>query len=474
MNWHTASAEFALSILILGLMVFDTFNRSNSKGNFWKISATGLAIIGIVLFFERNWVGESPSYGFRLDSFAYLFKWLFLIIVAFVIFMSRIFTNKLKANIAEWHMLILSSLLGMFVLASARDLLLVFIGLELLTFSLYVMAAYLKTDKRSIEAGMKYLIMGSISSGIFVFGISLLYGASGGIGFEALSVVFNPPGPSILAKTGMMMVLCGLGFKIAAFPFHFWAPDVYEGAPTPVVALMSVGSKMAGIMIMLRLLHEVFLPAKYIWSIVLAVISALTMCYGNLAAIPQTNIKRLLGYSSIGQAGYLLMGIASTNQIGMEAVVFYLLAYLFGNMAVFFGVTIAEQDSGSSELDSFNGLSKRSSLLAASMFVGLLSLAGVPPLAGFIGKLFVLISSAQRGFLWLVAIGAINVAISLYYYLMIVRRMYTKQPASDGPIKVDATSKTALLILVIGTVVIGIFQAPFLSVISKALIGLPR
>ena len=454
----------------------------------------GIGVLAGVLGWQSRWLGQSFGSMFVFDGFAAAFKWLFLITAAVVIAMiprpataaggsaprrggapaeggvaGRGMMRHLRpgtiTHLGEFYLLIYSALLGMLVLASVNDLLLLFIGLELLTFSLYVMAAYVKTDPRSIEAGMKYLIMGSVSSGFLVYGISLLYGAAGGTGFEALRALLasGPVGPNVLA--GLFLVLAGLGFKVAAVPFHLWVPDVYEGAPTPVVALLSVGSKMAGMLVLLRLLYSVALPLQAVWTAVLAALSAATMLYGNLAAIPQTNVKRLLGYSSIGHAGYLLMGLANPAAGGgAQAVGFYLLAYLVSNLAAFFVVMIVPGDS----LEEYNGLSRRSPFLAAAMFIALLSLAGVPPLAGFVGKLLVLLSAVEGHRLWLAAIGALNVAISLYYYLMVVRRMYLLAPASPQPIAVDGISRIVLLLLLLGIVVIGTVQDPFLRLVSSA------
>jgi len=407
------------------------------------------------------------------DRFAAYFKSLFLLTTAVVIIMTREFHRHLSANLGAFYMLLFTALLGMLVLASINDLLMLFIGLELLTFSLYIMAAYLKTDARSVEAGMKYLILGSVSSGFLVYGIALLYGFAGSTGFPALRTALTMSGVVPLsAQAGLVLVLAGLGFKVAAVPFNFWVPDVYEGAPLPVVALLSVGSKMAGVVALLRVLYGVFMPLAELWAPLLAVLAAATMLYGNLAAIPQTNIKRLLGYSSIGHAGYLLMGLSTASPAGVAAVSYYLLAYLFSNLAVFLVVTAASDPLGGDALDDYAGLSKRSPFLAAVMFVGLLSLAGVPPLAGFAGKLLVLLAAADSRQLWLVALGAVNVAISLYYYLMVVKRMYLGNPSSASPIPLSPLTTISLSALALGILLIGVVQEPFLKQIALAALPL--
>ena len=470
MNWQTVALELGVCGWIIVLLAGDlTTAPARRSVVLWRLAALGVLVLAGLLWWQRNALGQAFDTMFVFDRFAYVFKWFFLVTVGVVLLITRLAAKGALSHLGEFHLLIFSALLGACVLASATDLLLLFVGLELLTFSLYVMSAYIKTDPRSIEAGMKYLIMGSISSGFLIYGVSLLYGAAGGTSFEALRELFARGPVTAPTAAGLLLVMAGLGFKIGAVPFHLWVPDVYEGAPMPVVALLSVGSKTAGVISLLRLLYAVCLPAHALWGIVLAVLSAATMLYGNLAAIPQTNIKRLLGYSSIGHAGYLLMGLSTGSAFGAQAVGMYLLAYLVSNLAAFLVVAVVSQALASDALEDYNGLSRRSPLLAAAFFVALLSLAGVPPLAGFVGKLFVLLAAVEAQRVWLVAVGAVNVAISLYYYLLVVRRVYLLQPASTRPIAVDSLTRLALVALLIGIVVIGTCQDPFLRFISSAI-----
>jgi len=470
MNFWVIAVELGVCLWILVMLAADLVVPPGRKGALWALALGGVLVAGLVLWlapplglvtaFHQMWI---------VDPFALYFKGLFLLTAGVVIVMTRPFTVQLPGHVGAFYMLLFTALLGMLVLASVNDLLMLFLGLELLTFSLYIMAAYLKTDARSIEAGMKYLIMGSVSSGFLVYGMALLYGAFGATGFETIRQAVGASAVPPVAHVGLLFVVAGLGFKIAAVPFHLWVPDVYEGAPTPVVALLSVGSKMAGVVALLRLLYGAFLPLQGIWAPLLAVLSAATMLYGNLAAIPQTNIKRLLGFSSIGHAGYLLMGLSTATVGGMQAVGYYLLAYLLSNLTVFFVVVAASDALGGDAVEDYRGLARRSGLLAAAMFVGLLSLAGVPPLAGFVGKLLVLLSTADAGRLWLVALGAVNVAISLYYYLMVVKRMYLDAPRTAAPIAVPLLSKVVLAGLVLGMLAVGIWQQPFLAQVIAAL-----
>ena len=473
MMYRLLIVELVVCAWIIVMLAAELLVPRTRASTLWQIALLGVIVSAIALAgFPPDGIGRAFQQMFVADRFALYFKGLFLLTAAVVILMTREFLRHLIVNLGAFYMLLFTALLGMLVLASINDLLMLFIGLELLTFSLYIMAAYLKTDARSVEAGMKYLILGSVSSGFLVYGIALLYGFAGSTSFPALQAALSASGVVPLsAKAGLLLVLAGLGFKVAAVPFNFWVPDVYEGAPTPVVALLSVGSKMAGVVAILRVLYGVFLPLQGLWVPLLALLAAATMLYGNLAAIPQTNIKRLLGYSSIGHAGYVLMGLSTASPAGMEAVSYYLLAYLFSNLAVFFVVVTASEAIGSDTLEGYAGLSKRSPFLAAAMFVGLLSLAGVPPLAGFVGKLLVLLAAADSGQLWLVAVGAVNVAISLYYYLMVVKRMYLGAAATTVPIRVGPLTKLSISLLLLGILLIGIVQEPFLQQIALAVVS---
>ena len=454
---------------ILVLLVADLCLPSARRSSaLWALALLGISLCTGLLAWQQG-TGISVTPMFVMDRFAAYFNALFLFTLVVVLVMIRESRRPPLAHLGAFYLLLFTALLGMLVLASINDLLLLFLGLELLPFSLYIMTAYLTTDARSIEAGMKYLILGSVSSGFLVYGIALLYGFAGGTSFPTIRAALGSGSVPMTAQAGLLLVLAGLGFKVAAVPFHLWVPDVYEGAPTPVVALLSVGSKMAGVVAILRLLYGAFLPLAWLWGGVLAILSAATMCYGNLGAIPQTNIKRLLGYSSIGHAGYLLMGLSTASIGGGEAVGYYLLAYVFSNLTVFFVVVVATDAIGGETLDDYNGLSKRSGWLAAAMFIGLLSLAGVPPMAGFVGKLLVLLRTVESRRLWLVAIGAVNVAISLYYYLLLVKRMYLAAPRIPTPIRVSLLTKAVLAFLVLGILAIGIVQDPFLRRLASAL-----
>jgi NADH-quinone oxidoreductase subunit N len=267
---------------------------------------------------------------------------------------------------------------------------------------------------------------------------------------------------------GFLLVTAGIGFKIASAPFHLWVPDVYEGAPTPVTAFLSVGSKAAGLLILARLIFIIFPNFEHEGILLLSVLSAMTLLYGNLGAIPQKNIKRFLGYSSIGHAGYLLMGYAAGSSLGLSSVLYYILSYLFTNLGVFLIIVIFSNATGSDDMADYAGLSQRSPFLAGAMLLALMSLAGIPPLAGFFGKFLLISAAVQSGLVWLAIIGAINVVISLYYYLVIVKRMYIHEPTVQTAIPISLPMRIGIFASVIGMIGLGIYQEPFLKLASVA------
>ncbi len=474
-GWSFLLPEFWLAGLMGLLLALDLKWRGATRHRtLGTITALGLTPLLPILLWQGS-LGVQDLLGgmYRIDPLSTLFKGIFALTALLVVLMTRELVHTLEQNHSEFYLLLLAATLGMLFVASAGDFLTLFISLELITISFYVMTAYLKTDARSLEAGLKYLILGSIASAFFLYGIAYLYGATGSTRFSEIQAVLRDreqlPAGMLL---GLLMILGGITFKAAAVPFHLWVPDVYEGAPTPVTAFLSVGSKAAGFLVAIRVLHELFLPASGHWSILIAWLAGLTILYGNLGAIPQTNIKRFLGYSSIGHAGYLLIGIASPSSLGATAVVFYLVSYLVTNLAVFLVVAAFSKQVGSDEMRSYAGLSRRSPFLAATLFVALLSLAGVPPLSGFFGKFLLLLSAVGEGYFWLAVVGAAAVVISLYYYLVLVKRMYVDPPDDPTPIPVAIPVRIALYVCLLGMLGIGIWQEPFLRLSYAAVKGL--
>jgi NADH-quinone oxidoreductase subunit N len=471
-QWSLWTTEIGLILLSLGVLVLDLFLKDDEKRGqtLSNLSMIGIAILTANLLW--GWDSRGSSFGGSLveDGVAFFFKMLFLLAGFFALFMARDTQFQLKRGHGEFSLLVLFSLIGMVFLVSANDFLLFFVALETLTVSLYVMTAYLRDKSASIEAGVKYLVLGALSTAVFLFGLSFIYGATGSTSYPAIQSKLL--GLETIPHTftfGMILVIASLGFKIAAVPFHLWVPDVYQGAPTPVTAYLAIGSKAAGFAALVRLMLTVFAPAGENLTLILSVLSALTILYGNLGAIPQTNIKRLLGYSSIGHAGYLSIGLAAFGHSGKEAVLFYLLTYLLSTAGAFLVIIALARHLKTEEISEFAGLSQRSPILAAGMLISLLSLAGLPPLAGFFGKFYLLWAGVKSELLWLVFIGVFNVITSLYYYLKVVKVMYVdKPPANALPVNVSQDQRIMQYFCIFGILLLGIYQGPFVRLAEWA------
>ncbi len=468
-DWPLISLEIFMTLTLVSLVILDILlPPSVRKKRLGLISF--IALVGLSVFWltQSKLAGLTFSGMFVMDSLAWFFKGLFLLTMLFVFPMTEKFFKSFTKERNEFYFLLWLCLIGMCMIASAADFLVLFIAIEILTISLYVMTAYLKSDKNSLEAGMKYLILGSLASGFFLYGLSFIYGVTHSTRFDVIQNFANTHAASPLMLFALVLIFAAVGFKIAAFPFHMWVPDVYQGAPTPVTALLSVGSKAAGFIILIRLFFGIFVAWQPQWTFVFALLSAVTMTYGNLVAMFQTNIKRLLGYSSISHAGYLMMGIAAGSALGVSAINFYLLGYLFTNLAAFFVIILVANVNKSDEISDYSGLSRRSSILAVTLLLALVSLAGMPPLAGFFGKFALLMATIKSGMLWLALIAGGNIVISLYYYLLIVKRIYVDAPFVTAPIAVSFLMRFVLITLMITIVGIGIFQGPFFDATINA------
>ena len=472
-NWSLVSLEVLMAITLVSLVAVDIALPKNVKKD-WIGTLSIFALFGLIIFWstQGDLRGVTFSGMFVMDSLAWFFKAFFLIAMVFVFAMTKEFFKSLGERRNEFYLLLWLALIGMCFVASSADFLLLFISIEILTISLYVMTAYLKSDKLSIEAGMKYLILGSLASGFLLYGISFLYGTTHSTHFDVIQSFCQTHAMSSMTLFALVLILAAVGFKIAAVPFHMWVADVYQGAPTPVTALLSVGSKAAGFIVLIRLFFGVFAAWHFEWSLVLAILSAITMTFGNLVAMFQKNIKRLLGYSSISHAGYLLMGAAAGSALGISGMNFYLLGYLFTNLAAFLVIILFSIAVKSDEIADYAGLSQRSSLLACTMLLALVSLAGMPPLAGFFGKFILLMAVIKAKYVWLALIAGVNIVISLYYYLMVAKRIYVDAPHSSTPIPVSAGMRLLLVVAIFGIIAIGIFQGPFLDAAMTAVNGM--
>jgi NADH-quinone oxidoreductase subunit N len=353
----------------------------------------------------------------------------------------------------------------MSLMASASDLIMLYLAIETTSIPLYILAGFLKQDDKSTESGIKYFLFGALTSSVMLYGFSLLYGFSGVTNLYQLADMLSRGclSPWVLGGAALL-VLVGFGFKVSAVPFHFWSPDVYEGAPTPITGYISTASKVAGFAILVRVMLAVFPEISIYWTSVLAAMATATMTVGNLLAIAQKNIKRLLAYSSIAHAGYALIGLVALSSFGTASVVFYLAAYVVTNLVAFAVIILFAQAAGSDEIADYAGLSRRSPLLAFAMLVAFLSLAGMPPLAGFVAKFYVFAAAVESNYIWLAFVGVLNAIIGLYYYMTVLKVIYLyRSEDEEVPIPVPRTYGMALGVCLIAVVVIGVISGPWLN-----------
>jgi len=456
--------ELLLTGLVCLVLVLDFSFPRIGKGTLAWLTVAGFVgiLASLVWMFAAGVQGTLFNNMFVLDAFAVFFKIVVVVATLLVLLASLDYIKRIYLFRGEYYVMLMLAALGMLFMASANDLLSMFITIEFATFGFYILVAYLREDDlRSSEAGLKFFVLSVFTAAIMVFGISLIYGETGTIVFPEL-VAARPVLTGGLV-IGFLCVLVGLGFKIGAAPFHNWIPDIYQGAPTPITAYLSIAPKAAAFAIVLRIFFSTFAEFKPEWVWLVIGMAALSMTYGNIVAIAQTDIKRLLAYSGIAQIGNILIGLAAGTKMGSDSVLFYLLAYLVANLGAFAVVIIFSNLTGSDRIEDYSGLGRRSPLLAAAMLVFLLSLAGVPPLAGFIGKIYVFAAAMREGLVALVIIGLINIVISMYYYLVIVKKIYISEPTDRRPIPVSGPMKAVVFATVAGTVVIGVYPKPFIE-----------
>ncbi|MGH8677546.1 MAG: NADH-quinone oxidoreductase subunit N, partial [Burkholderiales bacterium] len=437
--------ELVLTGGVLVLLVADVLVPRSRQG---ILAAVTLAVLGATALALLPVADAHVTVArglIAIDRFALFFKVLFLVAAALTVLMSVRYLNVEQASAGEYYFLILCATLGMMFMASGTDLITLFIGLETMAVSFYILAGFIKPNRRSNEAAIKYFLLGAFSLGILLYGMSLLYGLSGSTNLRLIATALAGQERDPRVVLAVVLVVAGLGFKIAAVPFHMWAPDVYEGAPTPITAFLSVGSTAAAFAMTLRILTE-SMPAMRIgggiagpsigWSVMLYVVAVLTMTWGNLAALTQSNLKRMLAYSSIAHAGYVLIGLVAGSPRGVTAALIYLMVYAFMQMGAFAIVVLLRRgDVVGDELKDFNGLYFRRPFAALAMLFFMLSLGGIPPTAGFMGKFWLFSAAIESGYVWLAVIGVLNSAISLYYYVRIVVFMWLKnEPAGSEPI----------------------------------------
>ena len=456
----------AMVVLLAGVRV----DEEESEGLGWLT----LASLGIAFIFALGLVGRSGvafAGAISIDGFSAYFQLVILITAAFVVLMSLDYAGENSLPGAEYYSLLLFSTLGMMLMATAGDLIIIFLGLETMSIAVYVLVGLRRRDPRSNEAAMKYFLLGAFSTGFLLYGIALIYGATGTIKLGPIHVALaSNMAANGLLMLGLAMLLIGFGFKVAAVPFHMWTPDVYEGAPTPITAFMAVGVKLGAFAGFVRVLLINFGPVSAHWSIALWVLAALTMTAGNLIAVVQTNIKRMLAYSAIAHAGYLLVGMTAAGPQAGSAVLYYLLAYTFTNLGAFAVVVALEQRASiSDEIADYRGLARRAPALAAAMTIFLLSLTGVPPLAGFMGKFYIFSAALSAGYVGLVVIAVLNSVVSAYYYFSVIVTMYME----EGGIEVARLAAKPALVAAIGlaliaTILVGVYPEPYMSAAANA------
>jgi len=409
-----------------------------------------------------------------IDDFALFFKVVFLLSAAVTILMSARYLEIEHVGAGEYYFLILCATLGMMFMASGIDLITIFIGLETMAVSFYILAGYLKPNRRSNEASVKYFLLGAFSLGILLYGMSLMYGLTGTTNLRQIADVLQGQERSALLVLAISLVGAGVGFKIAAVPFHMWAPDVYEGAPTPVTAFMSTGVKAAGFAALVRVFLTALGELRGDWAPILWVLAVLTMTVGNVVAIAQQNVKRMLAYSSIAHAGYLLIALVAGNAAGFTGLLYYLLAYTFMNLGAFAVVVALEQrEDRYLLLGDYAGLGFRYPLLGVAMVLCMFSLSGLPPTAGFMSKFYVFSAAVEQGYIGLAIIGVLNSLISIYYYLYPLVLMYMEEPKAEMPVaQLNRSLVAALVLTMAGTIYLGLSPAPLLSLAEAAAQGL--
>lgn len=463
MNFGALSLEIAVAGLALLLVLIDLWLAPSCKRSLGWVSFTGLAIILIGSFFLQPGAAANADAMLAQDGLALFFQRFFIVTAMFTVLIAQECADQLPVGIGEFHVILLTCLTGMLLAAAANDFVLVFVALELISISFYILVSFQRARLLSLEAGVKYLILSALSASILVFGIALIFGTANHTNFIVLrdQIAGTPLARDKVFWLGMLLVFFGFSFKIAAFPMQVWAPDVYQGAPTPVTAFLAIASKAAGFVLVLRVLFLVSPSLSVYWDKMLMLAAGITILYGNLCAIPQRHLKRLLGYSSISNAGYLLLGVAAVNAAGSAAVLYYLAGYLFTLAAAFLVIGLVMRDND--DIGKLAGLSRRSPFLAASLALVMVSLAGIPPLAGFLGKFFLLKALIERGAVetgsyWLAGVTVVGVVISLYYYFAVIRVMYwAKDPPDLSPIAVPARVRLPLLVCVLAMLYLGMF-----------------
>ncbi|RCK74456.1 MAG: NADH-ubiquinone oxidoreductase chain N [Ignavibacteriae bacterium] len=483
--------EITLTVVLCLILILDLILKNRPKIIAWSLFV-GLLITGYFLIQQTNGLTISAFENmFLVDPFSVYFRMLIILTSIFIVMFSMM-SGELyngKRKLGEYYIFVASATLGMFLMSGAGNLLMMYLAIELTSLSFYILSGYKKEVPDSNEASLKYLIYGAVSSGMMLYGISIIYGLTGSLDFININKAFQVSEVSFLPLVAAnILMLVGFGFKISAVPFHFWTPDVYEGAPITITAFLSVASKAAGFAVLMRYFFTAYYNpvasalsgsiatlSGFDWNIIIAIISVATMTIGNFIAIWQTNLKRLLAYSSIAHAGYMLMGIVVLSNEGIAAILIYFAVYLFMNLGAFYIVMLIADKIGSEDIESYKGLGYKTPFMAVVLSIFLISLTGLPPTAGFIGKLYLFAALINHQWIWLAIVGVLNSVVSLYYYVKVFRNMFLKNiDEQHNEIKFNAPQIIVALLLVIPTLVFGLYFSPLVNLAqaSVSILGL--
>ncbi|MBU0699960.1 NADH-quinone oxidoreductase subunit N [bacterium] len=462
MNYTLLTPEIIVCCTALLVLVADLFMAQGSN----KRLLGWLAIAGLIIgMFAVHNSPHGLAFGNRSfvnDSFAVYFKYLFLGIGILVIVSSMDYLANRTTHHGEYYFVLLLVIMGTMFMVSSGELISLYVSLELLSVGSYVLVAYLRT-RQGIEGGIKYLLFGAFCSAVLLYGIGIIYGMTGTTEIQKIGEFLSHGDKGCALLLGLAFTLAGFGFKIACIPFHFWVPEAYEGAPTPITAFLASASKAASFAVFIRVFIEGFGGIRQEWIMALVVLCILTIAIGNLSAIPQANIKRLLAYSSIGHAGYLLIGLIIGTTAGLSAVMFYLLVYALATLGIFMVIAVISNKIGTDEIEGYAGMYKRSPFLCLCMLICLASLAGLPPLAGFMGKFYLFAYAVHAGYIYLAVIGFIFSTISVYYYFRILKSMYLGEAKDESIISLSPLLRVVLIIIMLGLFLIGILPQSFIS-----------
>jgi NADH-quinone oxidoreductase subunit N len=475
-DYSLLTPEFCLAGLAALIIALDLFAERFPKRWLSYVAAAGLIGIAGMSF---GWANKESDFAglIYVDDFTTFFRVFFTLTAAAVALMSTNFVETKLRNQGEFYALLVLSTIGAVLMAASRELMTAYLSLEVLSFSLYIMVSYAKSDPKSNEAGMKYILLGAFSSAIFLYGMSLIYGSAGSTFYDDIAAAYSTgtEGFELGVLAGLVLVLAGLGFKVAAVPFHMWTPDAYEGAPLPVTAYLSTTSKAAGFALLLRLFSGAFLPIQDDWQWMIAGLAAITMVLGNLVALQQHNIKRLLAYSSIGQVGYMLMAIAALSATSSadsssvsSALLVHMAGYVITNLAAFTCLIAWYDLTGEEEISGLRGMAERAPLLAASLTAALFSLSGMPLFAGFFTKFILFQAVASNGMLWLAVIGVTMSFVSLYYYLMVIKELYIGATEDQSRLPVPPVLAGLTVVMVLGIFYVGLYPRHIFEAAQEA------